>query len=339
MTLLATEPATIPLPTIDGVRRALSEIRPFQPETPLVQSVLLSEAFGAEVWLKNETVSPIGCFKLRGALVDLLRATSGKTRRRIVTSSSGNHGQGVAYAGRILGLAVTVFLPSTANAIKRATIYALGAEIRLVPGDSYSVKLEAQRYALDNDCYFVDDGDCINLAEGAGTVGLEIADALESIDAVFLPVGDAALINGAGSALKAICPYVEIIGVQALGAPAYAYSHRSGAAVDYPVKTIADGLATRKPTPSALNGMKAFVDRFVLVEENEMLSAIHSLAIAGHILAEPSGAATLAAAWKDRHQWSGKKIALVVSGSNIEPQVLVQAVQATPLWPLPKNPV
>src|SRR5262245_19537463 len=100
------------LPTIEGVRQALSEIRPYQPETPLVRSLLLSEAFGAEVWLKIETATEIGCFKLRGALVDVLRTVRRGRPTGIVTSSSGNHGQGVAYAGRELRLPVTVFLPT-----------------------------------------------------------------------------------------------------------------------------------------------------------------------------------------------------------------------------------
>lgn len=325
----------MPLPTIDGVRRAMSEIRPYLGETPLVRSLLLSDAFGGDVWLKNETVSPIGCFKLRGALADVLRAVSRRRPAGIVTSSSGNHGQGVAYAGQALGLPVTVFLPAGANPIKRRTIELLGAEIREVDSDSYGTKQVAQRFAAETARYFVDDGTSIDLSEGAGTVGLEIAEKLDGVDAVFIPVGDAALINGAGSALKSVFPDVSIIGVQAAGAPAYALSHRQRLAVDHTVETVADGLATRMPSDVALAGMLEFVDRFVLVEEAELLSGIHTLAIAGHLLSEPSGAAALAAAWREREEWLGKRIVLVVTGANVEGDILRRALEGQPLWKLP----
>lgn len=320
------------LPTLKGVRRALAELRPYMEETPLVHSLLLSDAFGARVWLKNETVSPIGCFKLRGALVDILRASRERKLGRIVTSSSGNHGQGVAYAARTLGLPATVFLPEGANVLKRRAIELLGADIRTVGSDSHGTKQEAQRFAKENDCYFVDDGSSVDLAEGAGTVGLEIAERLGTADAVFLPVGDAALVAGSGAALKSLSSAVSIIGVQAKGAPAYALSHQSRLVVDHAVETIADGLATRSPAPFALAAMIAVIDRFILVEEHELLSAVHSLAIAGHVLAEPSGAATLAAAWQDRATWRDKDIVIVISGSNTESHILRRALDAPLLW-------
>lgn len=323
------------LPTIDDVRRALADIRPYQRETPLVRSILLSDAFGADVWLKNETVTEIGCFKIRGALADVLRNARDSHHTGIVTSSSGNHGQGVAYAARAVGVPATVFLPAGANPVKRRAIELLGADIMEVEADSYGTKLVAHQFAAETGSYFVDDGSSNALSEGAGTVGLEIAEQLEDIDAVFIPVGDAALINGSACALKALRPEAAIIGVQARGAPAYAFSHQRKTTVDHPVDTIADGLATRMPSESALAGMLAFVDRFILVDENELLSSVHTLAIAGHILAEPAGAATLAAAWRDRENWSNKRIVLVVSGANVESDILKRALDAEPLWKLP----
>jgi threonine dehydratase len=323
------------LPNIQGVRLALDQIRPYLPETPLVRSELLSQAFDADVWLKNETVAPIGCFKLRGALTDISRTFHDGGRRPLVTSSSGNHGQGVAYAGRLLDLPVTVFLPDGANAVKAAMIALLGAKIRSVPSDSFGTKAMAQRYAQDNGHYFVDDGSSVDLAEGAGTVGLEIAERLGDIAATFIPVGDAALIGGSACALKAAMPGTEIIGVQAEQAPAYALSRQSGRIVEHAPDTIADGLATRAPAPFALAAMMALVDRFVLVSEPELLAAVHTLAVAGHLLAEPSGAATLAAAWKDRTPWRGKRIVLIVTGANVDSRTLRDALNSEPLWCLP----
>lgn len=325
------------LPNIEGVRRALAELRPHVSETPLVQSLLLSDAFGARVWLKNETVSAIGCFKLRGALSDILRASRRGPLGRVVTSSSGNHGQGVAYAARTLGLPATVFLPEGANALKCRTIELLGADVRTVGSDSHGTKLEALRFADENGYYFVDDGSSPDLAEGAGTVGLEIVERLPDVSAVFIPVGDAALVAGSGAALKAQNPSISIIGVQAKGAPAYALSYQSRSVVDHPVATIADGLATRSPAPFALAAMLAFIDRFILAGEHELLSAVHSLAVAGHVLAEPSGAATLAAAWADRAHWQGKDIVVVITGANVESHILRRALDTPPLWDAAPN--
>jgi threonine dehydratase len=320
------------LPTLEGVRRAAAELRAYVKATPLVQSLILSDAFGARVWIKNETVSPIGCFKLRGALIDILRASRSRKLDRVVTSSSGNHGQGVAYAAKTLGLSATIFLPEGANVLKLQAIELLDAEIRTIGSDSHGTKQEARRFAEQNGHYFIDDGSSLDLAEGAGTVGLEIAEELPSAGAIFFPVGDAALVAGSGAALKALNPSASIIGVQAKGAPAYALSHQSKSVMDHSVATIADGLATRSPAPFALAAMIAFIDRFVLVEEHELLSAVHSLAVAAHVLAEPSGAATLAAAWADRARWQDKDIVIVVSGSNIEAHILRRALAAPPLW-------
>jgi threonine dehydratase len=323
------------LPTLAGVEQAMSELAPYHRETPVERSDLLSRALDADVWLKNETVSPIGCFKLRGALVDVLRAMNCRSITRLVTSSTGNHGQGVAYAGRLLNLPVTVFLPRQANPVKTATILALGAKIRVAGEDSFDSKEEARAFASENGFHFVDDGGSLDLSEGAGTVGLEIARRLKGIDAALIPVGDAALINGSASALKAIQPSVQIIGVQASGASAMAESRRLGRRVERAPHTMADGLATRAPAQLALAGMIALVDDFVLVEELDLLRAIHTLAVMGHMLAEPSAAAGLAAAWRTQSQWQGKRIVIIITGANTTSEILKSAFAAPTFFDLP----
>src|SRR5262249_48886490 len=157
----------------------------------------------------------------------------------------------------------------------------------------------------------------------------------KDIDAVLIPVGDAALINGSASALKANQPSVRIIGVQASGASALAESRRLGRRVEKAPHTIADGLATRAPADLALAGMIALVDDFVIVEELELLRAIHTLAVMGHILAEPSAASGLAAAWKTHSQWQGKRIVIVITGANATSEILKAAFAAPPLFDLP----
>ncbi len=323
------------LPTLAGVERAQAELAPYHRETPLERSELLSRALDADVWLKNETVSPIGCFKLRGALVDVLRTMRRQSITKLVASSSGNHGQAVAYAGRLVNLPVTVFLPKGANPVKAAMISALGAEIRVAGEDSLATKEEARAFAFENSCHFVDDGGSLDLSEGAGTVGLEIARRLDDIHAALIPVGDAALINGSASALKAIHHSLRIIGVQASGASALAESRHLGRPVEKAPHTMADGLATRAPAELALAGMMALVDEFVLVEELDLLRAIHTLAVMGHMLAEPSAAAGLAAAWNTQTRWHGKRIVIVITGANTTSEILKSAFAAAPLFHLP----
>jgi threonine dehydratase len=325
------------LPTLAGVERALAELAPHHRETPLERSELLSRALDADVWLKNETVSPIGCFKLRGALVDVLRAMQSRSITKLVTSSSGNHGQGVAYAGRLVNLPVTVFLPKGASPVKAAMISALGAEIRVAGDDSLGTKAEASAFASENNSHFVDDGGSLDLSEGAGTVGLEIARRLDDIDAALIPVGDAALINGSASALKAIQHSVRVIGVQAAGASALAESRQIGHRVEKAPHTMADGLATRSPADLALAGMMALVDEFVLVQELDLLRAIHTLAVMGHMLAEPSAAAGLAAAWNTRDRWHGRRIVIVITGANTTSEILKSAFAAPALFHLPTS--
>jgi threonine dehydratase len=319
------------LPTLEGIENAAALIHTDQPETPLVRVELLSRGLDADVWIKVETVSPIGCFKIRGALNDIKRAKERGPVDHVVTSSSGNHGQGVAYAARLLGLKADIYLPKDPNPLKAAMIRALGASIRTHGDDSHGAKAEAKRFAKEHGFHFVDDGDSLDLTEGAGTVGLEIAQALDGIDEVYVPVGDAALVNGSACALKALQPAVKVIGVQARGAPALTESFRVGHRVEIETNTIADGLATRAPAPLALAGMARFVDDFVLVEDEEMLASIHSMAECTHVLTEPSGAAALAGAWKRCTALRGKRVVLVISGANVTMDVLRQALTRSPL--------
>ena len=176
----------IVLPAIGGIERARHNIRPWIDETPLVRSELLSRALQAEVWIKNETVGPIASFKLRGALTHLIRAAGLKGA---VTSSTGNHGQGVAYGARLLGVPSHIFLPAVNNPVKRAMIKAFGATLHEVGEDIDAAKAAARAFALQLGLEFVDDGESLDMMDGAGTVGLECADRLDGMDWIFVPMG------------------------------------------------------------------------------------------------------------------------------------------------------
>lgn len=323
------------LPTLAGIEAALANIRPHLPETPLVRSELISRAFAADVWLKFETVTPVASFKLRGALNDILRARTRNGARLFVTSSTGNHGQGVAYAARLLGVSAEVFLPAAANAVKAAAIRAFGAGLHLVGRDNAEAKEAARSHAEREGAHFVDDGESLYVMEGAGTVGLETARAQERLDAVYVPVGDAPLITGSGCALKAVQPSVRVIGVQASGAPALARSFRSGAPHECEVDTLADGLATRFPARLALAGIRTFADDVLEVPDGELLGAMHTLLESGHVLVEPAGAAALAGAWRERSRLAGKRVVLILSGANATASVIRRALDTAPLIRLP----
>ncbi len=326
--------ADLVLPTLAGVRDAAKRISANQMVTPLVRSELLSRAFGAEIWLKNETVSPIASFKLRGALTALLRASERGGVAGAVTSSTGNHGQGVAYAARLLGIPCDIFMPENTNPVKAAMVAALGATKHEVGHDIDAAKEQAMAHCNARGHAFIDDGENLDVIEGAGTVALEVAEALADIDTMIVPMGASTFVSGCGAAMKELQPQSTVIAVQAKGSPALHDSFHARQPIDRAIDTIAEGLTTRIPPTLALNAMLEYVDDAWLTDDVAMLSAIRTLAECGHVLVEPAGAATTAAAWAHRDGLRDKRVVLVLSGANIAPEHLKQAAEGAPLFPL-----
>jgi threonine dehydratase len=294
----------------------------------------VSRALDADVWLKMETMTPIASFKLRGALVDILREGERTPLERVVTSSTGNHGQGVAYAARLLGLRADIFLPAEANPIKAATVQAFGASVHRVGHDNNAAKEAARRFAAETGGHFVDDGESLDLMEGAGTVGLEVARSLPAIHTMMVPVGDAPLITGSGCALKAVQPTARVIGVQSEKAAALADSYHGGERLERPVHTLADGLASRFPAERAFAGIRATADEVLTVSDEVLLRALHTLAECAHVLVEPAGAAPLAGAWSMRESLVGRRVVLILTGANVTIDMLRSALDAGPLFPV-----
>ena len=300
-------------PTAAGIRAAADLVRPYGAPTPLVSAPLLCDRFGCDVLVKNETVSPVASFKWRGALTAILRAGGAD---EVVTSSTGNHGQGVAWAARATGGRAHVFLPAGANPVKRRKIELLGATLHEHEGDLDAVKELAIAFARDRNLLFIDDGESLDVIEGAGTVGLELADAVEKADLVFVPMGSGSLASGVAIAVKDKFPNATVIAVQSSGAPAMVESFRSRRPVELPAVTIADGLICRVPAALSLQALIEHVDEAVTVADEAILAAARDMATLGHILVEPSGGAALAAA-AARRDLAGKTIVLVATGSNI----------------------
>ena len=310
-----------------NVAAAAERLSRFAPPTPLVRALLLSRDLGCDLWVKNETVSPIASFKWRGALNDLLREPGA---RDVVTSSTGNHGQGVAWAARVAGVKAHIFLPLGANPTKRAKIELLGATIHDGGHDLDAAKETAIAFAREEGLRFIDDGESEGVIEGAATIGLEIARALEQIDVVFVPMGSGSLASGVAAGIRERHPRVRIIAVQSSGSPAMVESFHARRAIERPAQTIADGLICRVPAQLALDGLIRSVDDAVVVTDENLLQAARAMALGAHVLVEPSGAAGLAAAMQADVR--GKNVVVIATGANITPE-LWSAVAAAAALP------
>lgn len=296
--------------TPERIREAAARLAQFARPTPLVRSLLLSRELECELWVKNETVSPIASFKWRGALT----AIDGSSA--VVTSSTGNHGQGVAYAASLRGVPAHVFLPLGANATKRAKIELLGATIHDTGNDLDEAKEEAMAFARADGLRFIDDGDSAGVIEGAGTVGLEICQELAHADVVYVPMGSGSLAAGVAMAM----PGTRVVAVQSSGSPAMVESFHARAPIERRASTIADGLICRVPARLALDTIVSYVDDAVAIDDEEILRAGWAMLTEAHLLVEPSAAAALAGAL--RQDVRGRTIVLVATGSNVTPDAL-----------------
>lgn len=306
-------------PDLSTIREAQKFLQKYFRATPLVKAPSLSRA-GAEVHLKIETGLPTGSFKPRGALYALATHLKGRKIEEVTASSTGNHGAAVAYAAKMLSVRATIFLPENANAVKRKKIQDLGARVVETGSADLAQAFErAQEYSVRAGVYFLNDATDPDLPAGPATIGLEILEQVPEVTAVFVPMGDTALIRGVAAAIKQLTPQVKIIGVQAAQAPSYYLSWREGkAAPTESCDTCADGLATRTPTAENVVAIRKLVDDVALVSEEQMIDAIRHLHRQEGVLAEPAGAATTAA-WLGRYGETGR-VVLLVSGGNISDQ-------------------
>jgi threonine dehydratase len=270
------------------------------------------------VYLKLESELPTGSFKVRGALYSLSVNLERRPLTEVVAASTGNHGAAVAYAARLLGVRATVFVPERPNAVKAARILDLGAQLVEGGRDLTEAIDRAAAYAGAHDAFFLHDASDPDIPSGTGTIALETLEQLPSTDAIYVPVGDTALIRGLAAAAKTRRPGIRIVGVQATRAPAYAMSWREGTVVvTHVADTIADGLAVRRPLPENVAAIRTLVDDMRLVTEEELRSAVGFLFEHEHTVAEPAGAAAAAALLGEPPGRVKGTIVLLVTGSNI----------------------
>jgi threonine dehydratase len=284
-----------------------------------------------QLWLKAESLQPIGSFKLRGAYNKITSLSEDERQRGVISYSSGNHAQGVAYAARALGVKAVIVMPRNAPKIKMDSTAALGAEIVTV-GPASSERLQkAEELARRHGYAIVPPYNDEQIIAGQGTVGLEILEDRPDVDLVLVPVGGGGLISGISAALKLSGSKAKIIGVEPELANDAQRSFRKGEIVELPAErvssTLADGLRTQSVGRLNFEHMRRFVDDVISVTEDEIRTAMRRMITNARIVAEPSGAVTFAAwLFHGDELPESKKAVAVVSGGNIEPQLLAQVL-------------
>lgn len=314
----------------ERIEEASRVIDPVFLRTPQFVSEALSERLGVHVVLKVETLNPLRSFKGRGTDYFLHRlragAGAGVGSQTLVAASAGNFGQGLAFAARSRGIPVVIYAAHTANPLKVERMRQLGAEVRLAGDDVDAAKREARAHVAEQSAaghalLFVEDGAEPAIAEGAGSMAVELTQWPESIDAVLAPVGNGALITGLGCWFKATSPATTIIGVCASGATAMEQAWRTGELVSAAtVDTIADGIAVREPIALAVNDMRAVVNDVVLVDDDMLVEAMRLVFDTLGVVIEPAGVAGIAACIQMRAQLQGATVAIPLCGGYVTPE-------------------
>lgn len=295
--------------------------------TPLLKSLSLSRSLGCEVYVKCENLQPIGAFKIRGGLNLVSNLSEDEKRRGVITASTGNHGQSIAYASNLFGVKAVIGMPEDANPLKADAIRAFGAEVALHGRDFNEAKEWVESEAERMGYRYVHSGNEPFLISGVGTLFLEIIEEVPDIDTIIIPVGGGSGASAGCIVSKSINPDIEVIGVQSEGAPAVYRSWKSGNwETTESVETFAEGLATRAPFELTIQIMREMLDDMVLVTEEAIKKAILTILESTHLLAEGAGAASTAAAFKIRDKLRNKKVALILSGGNLTLDQLVECL-------------
>jgi threonine dehydratase len=312
--------------SLADIRIAQTRLNGIVTRTRLIQFPLSAEN-PRRLFFKPENQQPIGAFKLRGAYNKIASLSEAERLRGVITYSSGNHAQGVAYAARAMGVKAVIVMPEDAPAIKRKATAELGAEIILVGPSSAERQLRAEQLAARDGYVIVPPFNDKQIIAGQGTIGLEILEDLPEVETVLAPVGGGGMISGVATAIKLSQPSVKVIGVEPeLAADAQA-SLRAGKIVEFPAgevsQTIADGLRTQSVGPINFEHIRRYVDDIVTVTEDEIREAVRLLAANPATVAEPSGAVAVAGFLFHRDKLPQMKINVaVISGGNIDPEML-----------------
>ena len=325
--MLKSESSGIPVPragaidyvTVEEIRAARERIRPAARYTPLI------EVDG--LWLKAESLQPMGAFKIRGAYNMVAQLPKEQLQRGVITYSSGNHGQAVAMAAQQLGAHAVIVMPTTAPKVKVEGCKSYGAEVIMAGTTSLDRQARAERESRERGLTIVPPFDHKQIIIGQGTVGLEILEQCPDVGTVFVPAGGGGLASGTAAAIKQSKPSVRIVAVEPLGAPKMTTSLEAGQPTTLPSsKSIADGLMNLRPGDITFAHIQKFVDAVVTVGEDDIASNVGWLFRNARLVVEPSGAVTTAAARLGLGHPAGKIVA-VVSGGNVAPEAFAKYIQ------------
>ena len=304
-------------PSLADVLAARTRIAPHLGRTAFRPYPALAEAVGADVWVKHENHNPTAAFKVRGGINLVSQLAPEERERGLVTASTGNHGQSIAYAARLHGVRATICVPEGANPVKVAAIRAMGAKIVAHGADFDAAREHCEGLAVRDGLRYVHSGNEPHLIAGVATASLEMLDDVPDIDVIVVPFGGGSGAAGACIAAKAIRPGIEVIGAQSAAAPAAHSSWQRHGLVTGEMATFAEGLATRTAFELPQRILWRLLDDFVLVSDDDLRAATARMIAATSSLVEPAGAAALAGALALRDRLHGRRVALVASGGNI----------------------
>ncbi len=307
---------------------ARSTLRGIAKQTSISHSKSFSQMSGANIFMKLENMQTTGAFKVRGAYNKLANLSPEERAKGVVAASAGNHAQGVAFSATKLGMQSTIFMPIFTPPLKVLATKGYGANVVLT-GDSFDDSfLASQEYSKQHDASYIHPFNDPLIIAGQGTIGLEIYEQQPDVDAVIVPIGGGGLIAGIAMAIKEMNPKVKVIGVNAAGAASMVASRNANEIVSLPsVSTIADGIAVKTPGSLTFDIIQKYVDDIVSVTDSEIAHAAYLLLQRGKLLAEPAGVTSVAAALFNKVDLKGKNVVPVVSGGNINMQLLEQIIE------------
>lgn len=304
------------IPTFQDVLLAQRQIRPYLQRTPLYSYPALNALLGTEVYVKHENYQPVGAFKVRGG-INLISQLSPREREKgVISASTGNHGQSVAYAARLFGVKAIIVVPEKANPGKVAAMQGMGANV-IFHGATYDEsKLHCETLAHEHGYRYIHSGNEPLLIAGVATEALEMLEDEPGLEVIIVPIGGGSGAAGVCTVTHAVNHHIQVIGVQSEASPAAYETWRQRRLVDAPNRTFAEGLATGVAFELPQKIMRELLHDFMLVSEEEIMRAMVWMIERAHTLAEGAGAAPLAAAYRLRDTLKGKKVGLICSGGN-----------------------
>ena len=319
------------LPTLEEIHEAQKLVYSLMQPTPQISWPLLNQRLEAEAWIKHENHTPIGAFKARTAIVyaaELFKHASGI--KGLITATRGNHGQSVALAGQRFNVPVTIVVPHGNSSEKNAAMSGQGAHLIEFGNDFQAAREHAQKLAKEQNLHFIPPYHR-DIVKGVASYWVELFEAVPNLDVVYVPIGMGSGISAACAVRNGMGLKTKIVGVVSDGAPAYALSFAAGRKIEAPVTTkIADGMACRLPDDEPLEIMRQNVDHVLMVSDDEVRRAMKIYFTDTHNAVEGAGAASLAAALKEKAALKGNKVGLILTGGNVDHDVFARVLQEAP---------